>query len=99
MTWRRPTTSSTQRGYDTKHRALRAKLLPSAYGTPCVRCGQVMLPTQQLHLDHTDTRTGYLGFSHADCNMRAAARKARRNQLIRKRIRKQLTIMDDSRQW
>jgi hypothetical protein len=44
---------------------------------PCTRCGELMLPGQLLHLDHNDTRTGYLGFSHADCNREAAARKAK----------------------
>ena len=97
MTWRRPTTSSTQRGYGQGHKKLRAQWLPFAYGKPCSRCGEVMLSTQQLHLDHTDRRDGYLGFSHADCNMRAAARKARRNQLIKKKNR--MRLFDDSRNW
>jgi hypothetical protein len=44
-----------------------------------------MLPGQMLHLDHNDDRTGWLGFSHSDCNLRAAARKARAIQLYSKR--------------
>lgn len=38
-----------------------------------------MLEGQELHLDHTDDRTGYLGFSHAECNTRAGGFKARGN--------------------
>ena len=80
MTWPKTTTSSTTRGYGARHRKLRAALLPQAYGQPCVRCGHVMLPGQVLHLDHNDQRTGYYGFSHAACNLRAAAKKARNIQ-------------------
>jgi hypothetical protein len=46
-----------------------------------------MLKGQKLHLDHNDDRTGWLGFSHAKCNLRAAARKARAIQLHGKRPR------------
>lgn len=81
MTWARVTTSSTARGYGAAHRKLRAALLPQAYGTPCSRCGRPMLKGQALHLDHNDARTGYAGFSHARCNVRAGARKARATQL------------------
>jgi hypothetical protein len=85
MAWAKPTRSSAARGYGSGHRKLRAALLPQAYGTPCVRCGHVMLPGQLLHLDHNDDRTGYLGFSHGGrchicgrrCNVEAAARKAK----------------------
>ena len=77
MPWAKPTTSSTKRGYGQAHKKLRAALLPTAYGTPCARCGYPMLQGQALHLDHNDTRTAYLGFSHADCNLSAAAAKAK----------------------
>jgi hypothetical protein len=46
-----------------------------------------MLPGQALHLDHNDARTGYLGFSHKSCNLKAAARKARAIQVYGKRIK------------
>ena len=75
------TVNTTKGGWGNQHQKLRKALLPQAYGTPCVRCGHVMLPGQELHLDHNDTRTGYLGFAHARCNVRAAARKARAIQV------------------
>ena len=63
------------RGYGYAHGKLRAALLPSAYGKPCSRCGLLMLPGQELHLDHDDyDRTKYRGFSHKACNLKAAAR-------------------------
>jgi hypothetical protein len=43
-----------------------------------------MLPGQELHLDHNDDRTGWIGFRHAKCNLRAAAKKARAKQLYSK---------------
>ena len=96
-----PVGKAAARGYGGKHKKLRAVLLPSAYGQPCSRCGQLMLPHQELHLDHNDSRTGYLGFSHAACNLKAAARKARRIQVISKGkrvvVRKRLDVMDDKR--
>jgi hypothetical protein len=74
------------RGYGYAYQKLRKALLPQAYGTPCVRCGQLMLKGQELHLDHADwDRTKLLGFSHRACNLRAAARKARAIQLYGKR--------------
>lgn len=72
-------TSTTQRGYGAAHRRKRAELLPSAYGQPCSRCGQLMREGQALHLDHADhDRSVYLGFSHASCNVKAGARKGAR---------------------
>lgn len=60
--------------YGSAHKALRAATIDDAYGTPCCRCGRVMAEGQPLHLDH-DEHGGYLGFSHATCNTRAAAVK------------------------
>jgi hypothetical protein len=76
------------RGYGYAYQKLRKALLPQAYGTPCVRCGQLMLKGQQLHLDHDDwDRSRLLGFSHRACNLRAAAKKARAIQLYGKRTK------------
>jgi len=60
-----------QRGYGHKHREMRKALLPRAIGTPCVRCGRIMHAGQDLDLDHSDNRQGYIGFSHAHCNRKA----------------------------
>lgn len=46
--------TAAQRGYDAKHRAIRARLLPLAYGTPCPRCGLPMLEGQDLDLGHPE---------------------------------------------
>jgi hypothetical protein len=82
------------RGYGYEFQKLRKQLLPSAYGTPCVRCGEPMLKGQELHLDHADDRSRILGFSHRKCNLRAAARKARAIQLYRKS-----RIKTDAHRW
>jgi hypothetical protein len=79
--WAKPRAKTTARGYSAAHQRLRRALLPSAYGTPCVRCGEPMLKGQALHLDHNSQRDGYLGFAHAKCNIKAAAKKARAKQL------------------
>ena len=78
MAFPRNKASTTARGYGATHRAIRAKLLPGAYGQPCTRCGKPMQPGQALHLDHNEDRTGYLGFAHASCNRRAGACKGAR---------------------
>jgi len=88
MAWAKAKTpgGTTKGGWGSKHQKLRAALLPSAYGTPCVRCGLPMLPGQKLHLDQDDyDRTKLRGFAHAACNIRAAAKKARAIQLAAKR--------------
>lgn len=91
--WTKPRAKTTARGYGTAHQKLRAALLPQAYGTPCYRCGMPMLPGQALHLDHTDNRTGYGGFSHAKCNLKAGARKG--NKLSKMRIKRS----SDAARW
>jgi hypothetical protein len=65
-----------RRGYDHRHKLTRRAYLPAAYGQPCARCGETMTEGQDLDLDHTDDRTGYLGFSHRACNRAAGARAA-----------------------
>ena len=85
MTWAKPRASKGERGYGYQYQKLRKALLPGAYGTPCVRCSELMLPGQKLHLDHDDyDRTKLRGFAHAACNIRAAAKKARAIQLAAK---------------
>ena len=98
MPWATPKApgGTTRGGWGNQHQKLRKRLLPSAYGTPCARCGLPMLPGQKLHLDHNDDRTGWIGFSHAACNVRAAAKKARAIQLYGKRPRPTAT---DAHRW
>jgi hypothetical protein len=85
MPWAAPKAPKGDRGYGYQYQKLRKALLPQAYGTPCVRCGELMLPGQKLHLDHDDhDRTKLRGFAHASCNIRAAAKKARRIQIAAK---------------
>jgi hypothetical protein len=66
--------------YGGAHKQLRAATAGQAYYTPCVRCGRVMLPGQELHLDHLDGGGpgDYRGWAHAHCNMSAGASKANR---------------------
>jgi hypothetical protein len=74
------------RGYTNAHVARRRQLEPLvATGTVnCSRCGQLIEPGQAWH------RSGYLGPSHATCNLRAAANKTngtrRDQQLIWSRV-------------
>ena len=78
-----PRKRSSRDGYGWHHQQTRKQLLPYAWGNPCARCGKVMLPGQDIELDHTDDRSGYLGFSCKSCNRAAGARKvnaARRNK-------------------
>jgi hypothetical protein len=65
------------RGYTNAHVARRRQLEPlvATGQVSCCRCGQPIHPSQRWHLDHRDDRRGYLGPSHATCNLRAAAEK------------------------
>jgi hypothetical protein len=67
--------TSGERGYDYRHQQEKAKRLPSAYGTVCPHCGRVMTRDQDLTLDHTVDRTGYVGIVHASCDYSDAAKR------------------------
>jgi hypothetical protein len=43
----------------------------------CARCGEAISPWEEWHLDHNDDRTGYIGPSHAKCNLSAAGKRSR----------------------
>lgn len=48
---------------------------------PCTRCGRPLGPmSRNLHYDHNDEGTGYLGFAHAACNLTAGARLGHQRQ-------------------
>ena len=70
--------TNAQRGYGSQHRATRAALLPEAYGTLCLHCGERMWPHHKLALDHTEDRTGYRGIVHASCNASEGAARGNR---------------------
>lgn len=69
--------STTSRGYGHAHQVERRRWAPRvALGeVGCARCGDVIEPGEAWDLDHDDTRTGYLGPSHASCNRSAGAVK------------------------
>lgn len=63
----RPSTAS--RGYDREHQAKRAQLLAVFQpGQPCAICGRAMVTKNNLDLAHNETRTGYKGLAHRECN-------------------------------
>jgi hypothetical protein len=66
--------------YGGAHKQLRAAAIGQAWYTACVRCGLVMLPGQELHLDHLDGGGpgDYRGWAHAHCNTSAGASKGNR---------------------
>lgn len=56
-------------------------------GSRCVMRTPVIVPSMALHLCH-NSRTGeVLGLGHAECNVREAARRARRLQTTRHKPR------------
>lgn len=76
---RRPR-SSTERGYGREHQKAREAAAAIHHPEdPCARCGSPLGPMgPQLHYDHNDDRTAYLGFSHATCNSLDGARRGGR---------------------
>lgn len=70
------------------NKKLRAQLARDGQGvcaeTICVKPSRLITPTMSLHLCHDITGTYYLGLGHAACNLKAAAREARRRQLQRR---------------
>lgn len=68
----------TERGYGPAHKRLRAKVAKTLAGRPCARgCGHIFTTGEAFHLDHNDTRTGYLGPSCPRCNTSAGGRASR----------------------
>lgn len=65
--------STAARGYGTEHQRIRKLLLPSAIGTSCALCGDVMTAEQPLDLDHStplrvDPASVPDRIVHASCN-------------------------------
>ena|SRR5882672_71875 len=72
--------------YDPAHaRTRKAAFAALPEYSPCARCGRPMWKWQKdkagksaIHWDHNRTRTGYLGFSHRACNVKAGAAEGAR---------------------
>jgi hypothetical protein len=75
MATRRKLAPTVQRGYGQEHRRRVKTERPLQVGKPCARCGWPMERGQRLFLDHTDDRQGYLGWSHASCDIAASNRR------------------------
>jgi hypothetical protein len=62
----------TERGYGTAHKKERARVarVVEAGEAACSRCGGLIEPGTEWHLDHADDRQSYRGPSHALCNLR-----------------------------
>jgi hypothetical protein len=73
------------------HRRLAEKLKPDAVGTPCGFCGKLMLPNQELDLDHGPY--GRYRVTHSHCNRSAGARKGQLIQLARRGQRRRRFIV------
>ncbi len=90
-TRRKPLAPTVQRGYGQTHKRRVKAERPLQVGKPCARCGWPMERGQRLFLDHTDDRTGYLGWSHAKCDIAASNRRraalARAQGLVKGRRR------------
>ena len=72
---RKPLGATTNGGWGHRHQQRRAAIAPfvNADKATCARCHEPIHAGEEWHLDHNDTRDGYLGVSHATCNLRAAA--------------------------
>ena len=98
-----PLGSTTARGYGARHQAERKRWEPvveSGYAS-CCRCGFPIAPGTPFHLDHRDDKLGYLGVSHALCNMRAAARRGNEIRREREKVAWLLNLPErsQSREW
>jgi hypothetical protein len=72
---RKPPGATTRGGWGHEHQRRRAAIAPlvnTGHAT-CCRCNEPIHAGEEWHLDHSDDRAGYLGVSHASCNLRAAA--------------------------
>ena len=90
MAWARPKAPKGDRGTGTPTRSYAKPYSPAPTAHHARAADCPCSPGQKLHLDHDDwDRTKLRGFSHAECNIRAAAKKARAIQIAAKRKAKQ----------
>lgn len=90
--WRsRPKGSTTSRGYGNEHhKARKVAAAKHQSSDPCVRCGSPLGQMgPHLHYDHNAARDGYLGFSHAKCNIQAAGLEGSRRAHKRRSVTSQ----------
>lgn len=87
--------TTTQRGYDAKHKAERKRLEPivARGGAICARCDEEIVPPEPWDLGHTDDRATWTGPEHRDCNRAAGARTRNAN------ARGHIGTMTASRDW
>ena len=74
---RKPPGATSRGGWGNAHQRRRAAIAPlvNAGKATCARCLEPIHQGEEWHLDHNDTRDGYLGVSHAACNLRDGAHK------------------------
>ena len=79
---RKPPGATTRGGWGNAHQRRRAAIAPivNAGKATCCRCNEPIHAAEDWHLDHTDNREGYLGVSHATCNLRDGANKTNRRR-------------------
>jgi hypothetical protein len=95
----RESRSSSSRSYGSTHQAERKRwgLVVEAGHAVCCRCSLPIAPGAAFHLDHRDDRLGYVGVSHASCNLRAAARRGNMLMRAKKALERQPRVR--SREW
>lgn len=76
--WRNSKEPRYERGYGWGHAQERKRWAPIvAQGrTPCWRCHIIIKPNEKWHLGHDDDGKEYKGPEHAECNIKAASRRA-----------------------
>ncbi len=79
---RKPPGATSRGGWGHTHQQRRAAIAPlvNAGKATCARCNEPIHAGEPWHLDHTDTRDGYPGVSHASCNLAAGAHKVNGNR-------------------
>jgi DNA-directed RNA polymerase subunit RPC12/RpoP len=79
--------STSARGYGYEHQKARREFLAAfEVGDPCVRCDDPILDITDVHLDHADDRSTYLGLAHSWCNVAAGARRGGAPRRLRDRV-------------
>lgn len=89
--WARKGTS-TQRGYGTAHKKLRAQWEPLVasgqafcHSAVCLMASRWIQPGTPWHLGHTPDRTGWTGPEHEKCNEADGARRGNRMRGMQQR--------------